>query len=193
MKRKPQKYHLQARCCKNVMALLCILTLMGTSGLVRAANVNDNNVHLYGALVAEPCVVRPGDEDIRLDFGTIIDKYLYLNIRTPAQPFEIHLEECDVSLGNTITVTFRGTGNTELPGLLAIDGGSSATGIAIGLETAEAKPLALNSASGRFRLQGGSNIIGLKAYVQGEPEAIASKTVGRGAFSAVATFVLEYE
>ncbi|MGQ8819586.1 fimbrial protein, partial [Serratia sp. NA_13] len=32
-----------------------------------------------------------------------------------------------------------------------------------------------------------------KAYVQGEPQAIADKTIGRGRFSAVATFQLDYE
>ncbi|MGU9756062.1 fimbrial protein [Serratia marcescens] len=154
---------------------------------------DENNVYFHGALVAEPCVVPPGDEEIQLDFGTIIDKYLYLNTRTPGQKFEIHLEECDLSLGNMVTVTFKGTENTALPGLLAIDGSSEATGIAIGLETSEAKPLPVNEESGKFLLQEGGNVIGLKAYVQGEPKAIETQAVGRGPFNAVATFNLEYE
>nr|WP_315290275.1 fimbrial protein [Serratia proteamaculans] len=153
----------------------------------------DNNVYLHGALVAEPCVIPPGDEEIPLDFGTIIDKYLYLNTRTLGHPFEIHLEECDLTLGKTVSVTFTGTESSTLPGLLALDGGSEATGIAIGLETPSAKPLPLNQESDKSLLQEGRNIIALKAYVQGEPDALRDQRIERGSFSAVATFHLEYE
>jgi len=153
----------------------------------------ENNVHLYGTLVAEPCVIPPGEEEIELDFGTVIDKSLYLNKRTSGQPFSIHLTECDLSLGNTVKVTFSGKENPNLPGLLALDGGSSASGVGIGLETQEGKALPLKSASEEFQLSEGSYMINLKAYVQGEPEAIQKKSIGLGTLSAVATFSLEYE
>lgn len=175
----------------QAVALLLAQALMTLPLPTLAAG--DNNVYLHGALVAEPCVIPPGDEEITLDFGTIIDKYLYLNTRTLGQVFEIHLEECDLTLGKTVSVTFTGTENQALSGLLAIDGGSEATGIAIGLETPSAEPLPLNTQGDKSLLQDGGNIIALRAYVQGEPDAIADKTIGRGAFSAVATFNLEYE
>ena len=162
-----------------------------TAGPVLSAE--ENNVRLYGVLVAEACVIPPGDEEIHLDFGTVIDKYLYLNGRTLGQPFSIHLVECDVSLGKTVKVTFIGTENPALPGLLAIDGGSGASGIAIGLETPQAKPLPLNQASDNFPLQDGNSTIALKAYVRGEPRAITDKSIARGAFTATVTFSLEYE
>ncbi|CAI1951552.1 Fimbria A protein precursor [Serratia fonticola] len=158
-----------------------------------AEAAGENNVHLYGALVAEPCVIRPGDEEIALDFGSVIDKDLYLNTRTVGQAFEIHLEECDLTVGKTVNVTFTGTENGTLPGLLAIKGGSQATGIAIGFETPSAKPLQLNQAGSKLLLQEGHNIIALKAYVQGEPDALRERRIERGAFSAAATFSLEYE
>lgn len=175
----------------RVGALLLVPMLMAAP--LSALAAGDNNLYLHGALVAEPCVIPPGDEEITLDFGTIIDKYLYLNTRTLGQAFEIHLEECDLTLGKTVSVTFTGTENNALPGLLAIDGGSEAKGIAIGFETPSGKPLPLNTQSGKSLLQDGGNIIALRAYVQGEPLAIADQTIGRGAFSAVATFNLEYE
>jgi len=151
------------------------------------------DVRLYGALVAEPCVVAPGSEDIQLAFGTIVDKYLYLNTRTLGQNLDIQLAECDVTLGRTVKVTFLGTESTQLPGLLALDGGSEAAGIAIGLETPNAKPLPVNKASDDIALQDGNSVIALKAYVQGEPEAITNRSITRGAFTATATFSLEYE
>lgn len=172
-------------------ALLLAQTLMVVPLPTLAAG--DNNVYLHGALVAEPCVIPPGDEEITLDFGTIIDKYLYLNTRTLGQAFEIHLEECDLTLGKTVNVTFTGIESSALPGLLAVNGGSKAKGIAIGLETPSAQPLPLNQASDKSLLQAGSNTIALKAYVQGEPEALRNQGIERGPFSAVATFNLDYE
>ncbi|BEO62831.1 exotoxin [Serratia marcescens] len=168
--------------------LLSAQCLAGNATLATA-----NNVRLYGALVAEPCVIPPGDEEIELDFGTIIDKYLYLNTRTLGQKFEIRLAECDINLGKTVAVTLLGTENALLPGLLAINAASQAKGIAIGLETPEGKALPLNAASGKYVLQQGGNVIALQAYVQGEPKALVNQAIERGAFSAVATFRLEYE
>ncbi|BEM59846.1 exotoxin [Serratia marcescens] len=172
----------------------CVAVLLLAQAIVMTlAIAAENNIRLYGALVAEPCVIPPGDEEIQLNFGTIIDKYLYLNTRTLGQRFEIRLAECDVTLGKTVTVTFIGAENSALPGLLAIDGSSEARGIAIGLETLQAQSLPLNKSSDKYSLQEGNNSIVLKAYVQGEPLAITNKTIGRGPFNAVATFNLEYE
>ncbi|HHK8036203.1 TPA: fimbrial protein [Serratia marcescens] len=171
---------------------MCALLFIGAITDVAAAPPSVS-INYRGNLVAEPCTILPGDEEIQLDFGTVIDKYLYLNTRTQGQPFEIRLAECDIALGKTVRVTFSGMENTALPGLLAINAGSKATGIAIGLETLEAQPLPLNKESGDYVLQAGNSRIALKAYVQAEPKAITDRAIGRGPFSAVATFNLAYE
>lgn len=151
------------------------------------------NLLLRGALVAEPCVIQPGEENLQLDFGTVVDKYLYLNRRTHGQQFELKLMECDLSLGNVVRVKFIGNVNPHLPGLLALDGASQASGIAIGMETPEGKPLPLNQTEQKYPLAEGSNLIVFKAYVQAEPKAIVNETIERGPFNAVATLSLEYE
>ncbi|CAI2146081.1 fimbrial protein [Serratia marcescens] len=157
------------------------------------ANANENNVYLHGALVSEPCVILPGDEDIQLNFGTIIDKYIYTHTRTLGQKFNIRLSECDLHLGQTLKISFQGQESTALPGLLAINAEGGAKGIAIGLENADGKPLPLNTESNAYSLESGSTLITLKAYAQGEPDAIANHTIGLGTFGTTATFKLEYE
>jgi len=186
------KHNANAAPARFGKALLALPLLAGlfTGGAWAAG---EDNVHFYGALVAEPCVIPPGEDEIALDFGTVIDKYLYRYTRTLGQAFDIHLAECDLSLGKTVKVTFQGTENVSLPGLLAIDGGSGARGIAIGLETESGKPLPINKFSGFYPLSAGDTRLALKAYVQGEPAAIANRSIGYGPFSAVATFNLEYE
>ncbi|RUT37078.1 type 1 fimbrial protein [Pseudomonas sp. PAMC 29040] len=169
------------------------LGLVLALALVHNASAQGKNVRLHGTLVAEPCVIAPGGESVTLDFGTVIDKYLYTNQRTHGQPFDIRLTECDVSLGRTVKMTFSGIENPHLAGLLAIDGASQASGIAIGMETPGGQKLPLNKPDQGVRLVNGNNTLTVHAYVQGEPDAIANNSIERGPFNAIATFNLEYE
>jgi type 1 fimbria pilin len=161
-------------------------------GLLSILPARAENMRLFGALVAEPCALLPGDENISLDFGSVLEKYLYLNQRTHGKPFQLHLTGCDVQPGSGVTLTFSGTPNVALPGLLALDGSSQAGGIAIGMETVEGKMLPFNETSEVYPLTPGDNVVTLQAYVQGEPDALNNQRIRYGNFSAVATFSLAY-
>ncbi len=161
-------------------------------GLPPAAGAADN-LRFSGALVAEPCVIPPGQETIALDFGGVVDKYLYQYQRTPGLAFEIALADCDLALGKTVSVTLLGSESQALPGLLALAPGSGAAGIAIGLETPAGAALPINRAGDKITLRPGANAVRLRAYVRAEPGALANKTLEYGAFGAVATFNLSYE
>ena len=149
-----------------------------------------DNVHLSGTLVAEPCTLRPGDENIRVDFGGIVDKYLYINGRSPSQAFQLHLQGCDLSIGKQLSVSFSGNESSVLPGLLAVQQTNS--GIAVGIEDAAGKAIALNSGSKEVTLEKGDMTLKFAAWIQGEPQAIKEHTIARGEFSTVATFRLDY-
>lgn len=174
---------------KQLELLLVLIIIPNMFCSARAAD----NMIFHGALVAEPCTLRPGDEDISIDFGTVIDKYLYTYGRTQAKRFELVLQECDTSLGNTVKMTFNGIGSAALPGLLALNNNSQASGIALGIETGDGKLVPLNKTALPYLLSTGSNVLQFQAYVQGEPQAIAQKKINPGAFSAVATFTIEYQ
>lgn len=172
------------RCGETILSIFILNVFLATPVL------SADNMRFHGTLVAEPCTIRPGDEAISLNFGTVVDKYLYSNQRTLGKQFQIHLVDCDISLGTTANIMFTGHDSVNLPGLLAVDG--SDVGIAIGLETLAGKPLYLNQSSDDIALDTGNNIITLKAYVRGEPDAITQRTIKRGEFNAVATFNLQY-
>lgn len=152
-----------------------------------------DNMKLHGALVAEPCTLLPGDENVALDFGTLVDKYLYQHQRTLSKPFQLRLADCDISIGKVVQIVFSGTESLALPGLLALDAGSQAQGVAVGFETPQGIPLLLNTWGQNNILASGTNIFAMQAYVQGEPSAIANKNIKLGTFSAIATFTLRYE
>ncbi|NTY87327.1 type 1 fimbrial protein [Serratia fonticola] len=172
-------------------ALLISLTI-GLGSLSSVSQAVDN-VHFRGALVADPCTLRVTDENINIDFGSIVEKYLYLNTRTLGVPLVLHLDDCDLSLGNMVKLTFSGTENSRLNGLLAISGASQTSGIGIGIETQQGNKVAINTGSYNQGLISGNNTISLRTYVQGEPDAISQKTINPGDFTASATFLLEYE
>lgn len=173
----------------SALLLPMIAVLTGLSGLSHAVD----NVRFKGALVAEPCTLRAADENITVDFGSIVEKYLYLNGRTLGEPLVLHLDDCDISLGNMVKLTFSGIENTRLNGLLAISGASQTQGIAIGIETLQGNLVSLNTGRYNQRLIAGNNTLSLRAYVQGEPDAISQKSIHPGSFTASATFLLEYE
>lgn len=183
---------LQGRLRGGIITLLCVMVLPAAP-LPGAQAAGGTGVHMYGTLVAEPCIIPAGEDEIKLDFGTVVEKFLYQYARTASQPFSIHLAECDLSIGTTVRMTFLGTESTALPGLLAPDAGSSVRGIAIGIETPEAKTIRINKASDKFALRSGDNHIPFRAWVQGEPQAVSHKKITPGAFSATATLALEYE
>lgn len=169
----------------------CALALLLTCGLAPLGQAADN-LRFKGNLVEEACTLRPGDEALTLELWDLTSKYLYINTRSVGRRFQLHLQECDTTISDSVTITFGGTGNPELPGLLALDAGSGASGIGVGLETLGDKPLPVNSVSDRQVLSDGSNVIELKAYVQGEPAAIRDQTIGHGAYTVTSTFTLDY-
>ena len=152
-----------------------------------------DNLYFHGTLVDEPCTIHPGDETVELPFGNIPDKNLYAYHRTPSKDFRIRLSECDTSIGRRVTVMFAGDENPFISGALAISPGSQAEGIAVGLENADGTALAVNEVSPQITLNDGLTLLNFRAYVQGEPDALANKTIKRGPFSAIATFHLNYD
>lgn len=182
------KWMLFQRALAAILPALAMFSLLFVH--VEARAVTDN-LQFSGNLVADPCVLDPETETIELNFGTIVDKYLYINERIHSQAFVVRLLECDLSLGSTVTLTFTGTADSELTDMLAVSG--AASGIAIGLETTDGTALPFNKATPAFRLASGTTELVLKGYVQARPTAIQNHSIARGAFSAVATFTLNYE
>ena len=151
-----------------------------------------DNLNFKGVLVAQACTIRPGDELIAVKFSDISASSLYRNTRTPGELFLIHLQDCDTQIADSVTATFSGTENAELPGLLALATTSAARGIAIGLETAANQLLPLNMPSPAQVLNNGDNVMVFNAYVRGEPSAIANESIRKGRFVANSTFMLAY-
>lgn len=174
----------------NTLVVVSCVTL--APGLTLAA---DKNLIMEGNLVAEPCTIAPGKETITVDFGVIPDKNVYNYSRAKIKPFAIELIECDLSLGKTVRVSFKGPESLQLPGHLDINIAGKKSGAVIGLETPEKEFLPINKDLGKlYDLTEGTTILNMQAYVRGEPETIKNWNVGLGSFeNTITTFYLNYE
>ncbi|SIR20440.1 fimbrial protein [Aeromonas hydrophila] len=174
--------------CKRCLCLPLIAWL----GWASAAQAVDN-LDFRGGLVNAPCTLRAGDEDLTLEFGTVIDKYLYTYARTPSRPFALHLDDCDTTVLTGVTLTFSGSESLELPGLLALDPSSQARGIAVGIESGVGQPWPLNGTGATISLMPGNMVIPLQAYIRAEPTMMATRGITYGGFTATAAFTLSYQ
>ncbi len=165
--------------------------LILASGCVYSAD----NLKFEGELVRQPCVIAPGDESIPLDFGTIVDKYLYAHERTTSQTIVIHLTSCDQSLARMVDISLSGIESSEIPGFLSVSTGDKQPGFAIGLEKVNGggRILINKDVDMKTELTSGSTNISFNAFVQASPESIAAKNISRGYFNAILNFSLSYE
>lgn len=152
-----------------------------------------DNVHFSGVLVSQPCTLPEDDTHIALEFDTVVTKYLYLYQRTKSKPFVIHLLDCNPTMMGAVNVTFEGQPDGELTNLLAIDGASTAQGIAIGIELADGTLLPINKTSPAQPLVSGNNSLSFSAFVQIQPTVLTNKALKNGDFTAIVTFVVGYQ
>ncbi|WP_174508663.1 fimbrial protein [Klebsiella oxytoca] len=166
---------------------------LGWALLMSTPTLAVENLAFRGTLVNAPCTLRPGSENLELVLGTVVDKYLYREMRTLGKPFHLYLDDCDTAVLTGVKLTFSGTESPALPGLLALDASSLAHGVAVGIETSGGQLLPLNVQGPLTVLIPGNMDILLQAFVQGEPTALANRTLFQGPFTATATFSLEYQ
>jgi len=180
---------------RNIFFIYSLLLIgLTNSPSLYAKNGEIGELRIKGELVAEPCVIRPGDEEIEVDFGTIVDKYLYINKKSHLESFDIHLEDCDTSISDSVSVTFTSANtNSKLPGLLALDSTSMATNVGIAILDSNANLIEINTPTPMYQLVNGSNVLQFKSYVEAESDAIQSRGIGLGTFTATATFTLLYD
>lgn len=171
------------------------LALVLLSPLLVGGNADaTDNLEFTGVLVEAACNLHTGDDDIELDFNTVINNYLYSYGETPARSFTLRLDDCDNSVLTGVRLTFSGTESTELPGLLALDPTSTARGVAVAVQTAGGQALPINNTSGvLIALPDGDLVVPLQARLTAEPTAKSNQSIELGDFKATAYFALDYE
>lgn len=184
------KTHKRARLTSVGVALWLCSALPLTA---QAANSND--IQYSGTLIALPCTVDPIYENFGVNFGGNINSRDLVDgqRRYSQQDILFHLTDCDTSLGNTISAKFSGV-STTANGLLNVDAGSQASGIAVGLETSGGVALPINNAQVDpvIPITQGEMTIRIRSYLQAV-EGATVESIDPGFFQATLTYTLIYQ
>lgn len=176
-----------------------ISLILGFSVAVLVAGsslAEESEISFRGTLVEDPCTVAagPDGESVEVDFRNVPDKNLYRMAegRSWKEKFHILLQDCDLSLGTKVKVTFTGPEDPEQPGLLALSNNSGATHVAVAITKADGTPIPLNKQTDGYALSKGITELDFAAYLSSSRDAVRNHTIGRGTVDATATFMLEY-
>ncbi|WP_281110719.1 fimbrial protein [Providencia rettgeri] len=165
---------------------------LGFLMMLCAASFGDNNntVQYEGTLISLPCTIDEGTPTV-VEFGVIVDKQLYLHEKTSLKPFSIILQDCDVSIANTISLSVQGTaGNVTSDGYLMLNPSSTAKGVVIGLMDSSGKKIPMNSVLSPIAISNGTMAIQLNAFVKIESQN--ETKIIPGEFTAMLYYTLDF-
>lgn len=174
---------------KLVLATSLAMGMSMASFAHAAAPVDQGHgtVTFTGAIINSPCSIHPDSVDQTVNLGQISSIALKDGGKSSPKPFQVKLENCDITALSKGTVTTTFTGAEGVDGRLGIDG--VAKGASIALTNGAGKPIVLGTATDPQKIQNGNNTLEFAAYLQGDN---ASGGVVPGEFHSVANFTLAY-
>ncbi|MCU6306633.1 fimbrial protein [Enterobacter quasiroggenkampii] len=178
---------------KQILAVFAASIIAGTAFTAQAAStltVSGGTIHFIGSVADAPCSVSSDSEHgvVMLDQVTLDSMGAKGAASGQAKPFNITLENCDVSTYTNATVTFHGQSSPDQAGVLANTAGSgAATGVALQLYGPDGNKLDVEKASSSQSLSNGTNKIPMSVDYVTTADAPTA-----GAVESVATFQITY-
>lgn len=173
---------------KNLFAVLFLTTFVFSSAVMAEGS---GRMTVSGSIIKTQasCSLAPESIDQTVVLGQVADAALLENNgsgKSTVQRFNIQLENCEASAGNSVTVTFVGMEGKD--GRLGITG--TASGASVALTDGSGNVLELGKPSKIFSLQNGNNTLPFTVYLQGDgvPENIQA-----GDYQAAAGFMLKFQ
>lgn len=96
---------------KKVVFALSALAVVSTSAF--AAESGDGTIKFTGEIVDAPCVVSTDSQNQEVVLGQV-KKNIFKAIgdKSSSKPFQIKLEDCDITSNTKVNVSFNGVGDT---------------------------------------------------------------------------------
>lgn len=143
-------------------------------------------VHFKGEIIDAPCSIAPESADQTVDLGQVSNSALKDGGTSTPVPFDIKLQNCDISTYKTVKATWSGTPDVNMQTAWGITG--TASGAAIILRDASEKEIALGQETSPTTLTADNTTIAMSAFLKGDGQPVVP-----GAFTGVADFVLSYQ
>ncbi|MGL4683536.1 MAG: long polar fimbrial major subunit LpfA [Hafnia alvei] len=170
--------------------VLAALTMAALSGSAFAANSGDGSVKFTGEIVDAPCVISADSQNQEVVLGQVKKSvFTAAGDKSTAKPFEIKLEECDITSKKKVNVSFSGVGDSVKSDLISVSTETgAATGVAIGIYDNSNTLVPMNTGKSTTTLSEGQTVLYYTAsYVS------TGDTVTTGYGNAEVDFNLTYE
>ncbi|EIG0026027.1 long polar fimbria major subunit LpfA [Salmonella enterica] len=170
---------------KKVVFALSALAVVSTSAF--AAESGDGTIKFTGEIVDAPCVVSTDSQNQEVVLGQV-KKNIFKAIgdKSSSKPFQIKLEDCDITSNTKVNVSFNGVDDATLVSVNTEAG--AATGVGIGIYDNANKLVEMNTGKSTTTLAAGQTVLYYTANY------VATKdTVTTGYGNAEVDFNLSYE
>ncbi|CNH22119.1 putative mannose-resistant/Proteus-like fimbrial protein [Yersinia massiliensis] len=168
--------------------ILAAALVLGFASVANAADQGQGTVTFNGSIIDAPCSIASGSDSQTVELGQVSNVALMNGGKSQPKPFNIKLENCDITTLKTVTTTFGGGESSAVPGLLGIQGIGQGAGIAIVDGTGTV--VTLGTPNAEQTLVTGNNTLAFSAYLQG---STTSGAIIPGSFTSVANFTLAYQ
>lgn len=179
----------------NKLAIVLGATMALCAGAVNAgtlagsgtkATTDSTHVYFDGTITNAPCSMPSGSRDQHINMGSISATALKKNGTSDPQEIKFNLKDCPA--GDTVTVTFSGVNDPNVPNdstLLSLGSGqASGAGIQI---LSNGKAVTLGTATDEQTLGEGDNTLSYTAQLKAD-----GKDITTGDFSSVANVLFTY-
>lgn len=173
---------------KKVVFALSALAVVSTSAL--AAQSGDGTVKFTGEIVDAPCVISTDSQNQEVVLGQVKKStFAAVGDKSVSKPFEIKLEDCDISTKTKVNVSFTGVADADNAKLISVNTeAGAATGVGIGIYDNANKAVDMNTGKSTTTLAAGQTVLYYTANY------VATKTaVTTGYGNAEVDFNLSYE
>lgn len=173
---------------KKAIFALSALAVVSTSAF--AANSGDGTIKFTGEIVDSPCTVSTDSQNQEVVLGQVKKSvFTAVGDKSVAKPFEIKLEDCDITTNTKVNVSFAGVGDTDNPKLVSVSTeAGAATGVGIGIYDNSNTAVDMNTGKSTMTLSAGQTVLYYTANY------VATKdTVTTGYGNAEVDFNLTYE
>lgn len=152
---------------------------------VHSVCADDIRINFSGKLIVPPCNLSIESPEQTVQLGTFDKRELISAGKSHATPFHITVNTCETA--SALSISFSGQPEPLLGGALAING--AASGVAIGLEQANNKPIAINTDTLTYPLSGATQErLSFNAYLL----KLKDKGIVSGNFTALVNVSVSY-
>lgn len=176
-----------------ICLFICLISIRAKADADDPESTGD--VKFHGTIAAPTCNITPGDEAIAVDLKTIAIQDLYRGQKSTQVPFSIHLEDCSAATFSSVSVTFSGTENPQLPNHVAVipDQAGEAEGIGLGIQQKNGTSVQLGVPTPAIALSEDFLTLDFQVFIEGEPAALQAHSLKAGGFHATVNYTLNYQ